>query len=423
MSQRSAAAASTGLFARKGTASPDGRSRPEETGGAPGLPKTGREGQAENRDLDSTSDRRTRSATEAAPGSLHTIDFRRPRAVIESSERPDETVGLRNGAETPALEEPQSKALTVIAARPRGPVFSHGALLALLAVVCFGAGLWYALSYEKTGDRQATLAMQIESPAAVSKQAGPNDGSDRLSAEQSDATAKPAPPSAKSGDAGIAESTEGRIPQPSFDLIRIEPNGEAVIAGRAAPDTELILLDNGQPIGKVTANWAGEWAFIPDAPLGPGDHEFGLVIVTPHGTVAVPALGRPDKGASLVPSATPAVREGLEAEPTAETAALADQPLSVALAALKGAPGGDRSYVIQLSSTTSRHGAEQEWLKLKRTFPGLLGDKELNVHQAVLERGGTRYRVRTGGFAEKASARALCSEFRARRQDCLVIER
>ncbi len=79
--------------------------------------------------------------------------------------------------------------------------------------------------------------------------------------------------------------------------------------------------------------------------------------------------------------------------------------------------------MIQLSSTTSRRGAEQEWRKLKRDFPGLLGDKELNVHQAVLKQGGTRYRVRTGSFAEKASARALCSEFRARRQDCLVIER
>jgi hypothetical protein len=291
-------------------------------------------------------------------------------------------------------------------------------LLSLLAVVGFGAGLWYALSYENTSDLQAIPAVQIESPAVGSRQAGPNDGSDRPPAEQNDAAAKPAPPSADSGDAGIAASTEGAAPQPGFDLIRIEPNGEAVIAGRAAPDTELILLDNGQPIGKVTADWAGEWAFIPDAPLGPGDHEFGLVIVTPHGTVAVPALGRPDKGASLVPP----VANGTP-EPTAETAALADQPLSAALAAFKGAPRGNRSYVVQLSSTTSRHGAEQEWLKLKRNFPGLLGDKDLNVHQAVLERGGTRYRVRTGSFAEKAPARALCSEFRAKRQDCLVIER
>ena len=420
MSQRSAAAASTGLFARKGTASPDGRSHPEDTGGAPDLPKAGCESRAEHQDRSKNSGGKTRSAAEAAPGSLHTIDFRRPRAVLEPSERPDETVGLRNGAGTPALEDPQSKALTIVAPQPRGSVFSHGALLSLLAIVCFGAGLWYALAYETTGDRQAISAVQVQDPVADSKQAGPNDGSDRPPAEQANAAAKPTPPSANSGDATTAAATEGAPPQPSFDLIRIEPNGEAVIAGRAAPDTELILLDNGEPIGKVTADWAGEWAFIPDVPLATGDHEFGLVIVTPHGTVAVPALGRPDKGASLVP---PAAKGAPSPEPTAGTAALADQTLSAALAAIKGAPGGDRSFVIQLSSTTSRHGAEQEWLKLKRTFPGLLGDKELNVHQAVLKQGGTRYRVRTGSFAEKASARALCSEFRAKRQDCLVIER
>jgi hypothetical protein len=422
MSQRSATAASAGLFARKGTAVPNGSPRPEETGGPPDLPATRRGKDAKDPGGDRKANGKSRSAAETAPGSLHTIDFRRPRVLSEPPESPGATVGLESDAGTPAADAAQGSGLATAAAQPRRPAFSHGALLAMLAVVCFGAGLWYALYYVGSGDRPASPAVQVQSPAVAAKQASPNDASDRLPAEQNDAAAKPAPLSANSGSTETAGPAQGAAPQPSFDLIRIEPNGETVIAGREAPDTELILLDNGQPIGKVTADWAGEWAFIPDAPLAPGNHEFGLVIVTPHGTVAVPAVGRPDKGASLVP---PGVNEQPETGKTAENAAPSDQPLSAAITAFKGKPKMERSYVVQLSSTTSRHGAEQEWLKLKRNFPGLLGDKELklNVHQAVLERGGTRYRVRTGSFAEKAPARALCSEFRAKRQDCLVIER
>jgi hypothetical protein len=312
------------------------------------------------------------------------------------------------------VEEQRSSAPVAAAAQPRSMATSRGVLLVLLAVLCFGLGLWYALSFERRGGQEATPAAQLEDSVSEPKPAEPRDPTSSPPAAQADATAEPSSSTAR----GATASADDPTPQPSFDLIRIEPNGEAVIAGRAAPDTELILLDNGEPIGKVTADWAGEWAFIPESPLAPGDHEFGLVIVTPHGTVRVPAVGRPDDGASLVP---PEVNG--EAEPAADTAAFEEEPVSEALAALKGASGGAPSYVIQLSSTTSRRGAEQEWLKLKRSFPGLLGDKDLKVHQAVLNPGGTRYRVRTGSFAEKASARALCSEFRARRQDCLVIER
>jgi hypothetical protein len=403
MSQRSAAAASPHLFARKGTARPGDGAGPEDIGDSPERHEAERHGDSAPQENGKTSGAKARCGPEAGPGSLHSIVFRRPRLAGELSEPPGETRALRNGARPPVAQAARSGA--------RATANSNAVLLILLAVVCFGVGLWYALFSEDSGARQAIPAAQLEDPV-----------SDPKPAAQDDARAEPtAPPTAPPTGGGEAASAESPTPQPSFDLIRIEPGGEAVIAGRAAPNTELILLDNGQPIGKVTADGAGEWAFVPEAPLAPGDHEFGLVIVTPHGTVAVPAVGRPDdEGASLAP---PEVNGEVEAKPNGESADLADAPLSGALAALKTPSSAARSYVIQLSSTTSRRGAEQEWRKLKRTFPGLLGDKELNVQQAVLDPGGTRYRVRTGRFAEKASARALCSEFRAKRQDCLVIER
>ena len=103
------------------------------------------------------------------------------------------------------------------------------------------------------------------------------------------ATAAPATaPSDKGAEAGRApEATP-----PSVDVVRVESDGAAVIAGRAAPGAELIVLHNGAPIGTVKVDAFGEWVFIPDAPLPAGAHEFGLVVKRVQGGVTLPAAAR-----------------------------------------------------------------------------------------------------------------------------------
>ncbi|HVZ01961.1 MAG TPA: LysM peptidoglycan-binding domain-containing protein [Dongiaceae bacterium] len=64
--------------------------------------------------------------------------------------------------------------------------------------------------------------------------------------------------------------------KPSFDVVRVNPNGDAVIAGRAAPGAKITLLDNGQPIGSATADDRGEWVLLPDSAVDPGQHKFSL---------------------------------------------------------------------------------------------------------------------------------------------------
>ena len=66
------------------------------------------------------------------------------------------------------------------------------------------------------------------------------------------------------------------IVQPSFDIVRVDPRGQAVIAGRAAPGDRVRVLGNGQPIGEVTADARGEWVLVPDAPLAPGNRQLVL---------------------------------------------------------------------------------------------------------------------------------------------------
>ena len=63
---------------------------------------------------------------------------------------------------------------------------------------------------------------------------------------------------------------------PGFDIVRINPSGEAVIAGRAAPLATITVFDAGRPIGQVTADRRGEWVLLPERPLAPGGRELSL---------------------------------------------------------------------------------------------------------------------------------------------------
>jgi nucleoid-associated protein YgaU len=89
-------------------------------------------------------------------------------------------------------------------------------------------------------------------------------------------------------------------PGPGFDVVRVEPTGDAIIAGRAAPGSDVELLANGGVIDKTKANEAGEFVIMPPALL-PGSHE--LTLRTKEGasrqavTVSVP---QPGKGEVLV---------------------------------------------------------------------------------------------------------------------------
>jgi hypothetical protein len=58
--------------------------------------------------------------------------------------------------------------------------------------------------------------------------------------------------------------------------VRVNPQGEAVIAGRAAPGAEVTVLDGDREIGRVTADSNGEWVLVPKEPLPPGSHQLTL---------------------------------------------------------------------------------------------------------------------------------------------------
>jgi hypothetical protein len=94
---------------------------------------------------------------------------------------------------------------------------------------------------------------------------------------------------------------------PSFDIVKVDPDGQAVIAGRAAPGDRVRVLDGGKPIGEITADQRGEWVLVPTAPIAPGDRQLALEASRPDGgapvrskdIVGLSVPGAGDKGTPL----------------------------------------------------------------------------------------------------------------------------
>jgi nucleoid-associated protein YgaU len=85
-------------------------------------------------------------------------------------------------------------------------------------------------------------------------------------------------------DAGPAPRPAEAAPAvPSFDVVRVAPDGTAVIAGRAAPGAEVVVRGDGQDIGRAQADAQGAWVLTPDKPLAPGTREITLATRGPDG--------------------------------------------------------------------------------------------------------------------------------------------
>lgn len=82
-----------------------------------------------------------------------------------------------------------------------------------------------------------------------------------------------APPAPESND-GI----------PTFDVARIEPSGETVVAGRAAPGATVELLRDGEVHDRAVADKSGQFVIVPPK-LPPGTYDLTLRSRTPDGTV------------------------------------------------------------------------------------------------------------------------------------------
>jgi hypothetical protein len=101
------------------------------------------------------------------------------------------------------------------------------------------------------------------------------------------ATEQSEPPKPQS-EAPAAETPPAKPTSvPSFDVVRIEPTGEGVIAGRAEPGWTVKVESGGAAIAETKADEEGAWSIILDKPLASGDHSLTLRAISPDGTRAL----------------------------------------------------------------------------------------------------------------------------------------
>ncbi|WP_267428651.1 LysM peptidoglycan-binding domain-containing protein [Methylobacterium sp. GC_Met_2] len=168
--------------------------------------------------------------------------------------------------------------LTKAAAAPSSAVRMTGGrgltagLVAVLLLLTGLAGLVYERRDALLDAGSATLSDAAKSLAALSPPAA---GSARAPASAADMPAGSVRTTGPGTPAGLPSAPMPASAVPDFDVVRVEPNGEAVIAGRAAPNAAVALLVDGKPVAQVRADAGGQFTILPP-PLPTGSSEIAL---------------------------------------------------------------------------------------------------------------------------------------------------
>ncbi|RUV77107.1 MAG: LysM peptidoglycan-binding domain-containing protein [Mesorhizobium sp.] len=135
-----------------------------------------------------------------------------------------------------------------------------------------------------------------------------------------DGSVSPAP--ATDAMAPAAPATADAI-APTFDIVRVEIKGSIVVAGNAAPNAKVDILNGSTVLGSTVAGADGAFAIVLDDPLKPGDYTIALRsmtgnVVTPSAQTAVVSIPQSPAGQVLAMIEEPGKPSELLTVPTPE---------------------------------------------------------------------------------------------------------
>ncbi|TCQ12455.1 LysM domain-containing protein [Rhizobium sp. PP-F2F-G36] len=174
-------------------------------------------------------------------------------------------------------------------------------------------------------------------------------------------TAQPAPsgeaaaPSSTATPAAPTEMADG-TDTPSFDVVRVEPDGSTVIAGRAEPNSKLEIVNGNAVVGTADVGGTGDFAAVFDKPLPPGDYQLTLRSTTPSGAVtasdevATVSIPKVDNGQLLAMVTKPGQASRILTAPSELAAPAATAPVAPSGAA---PAAGDQAALQTPAPTTS----------------------------------------------------------------------
>ncbi|PWJ92934.1 nucleoid-associated protein YgaU [Mesorhizobium loti] len=159
--------------------------------------------------------------------------------------------------------------------------------------------------------------------AALTPPAAPKPADPGTEARLPSAEVPAAPAAVPQATAPAAPAAAGPI-APSFDVVRVESNGSIVVAGNAAPNAKVEILNGSTVLGSTVAGPDGAFVIILDDPLKPGDYTIALRattgdVVTPSVQTAVVSVPKDAAGQVLAMVEEPGKPAELLTVPAPET--------------------------------------------------------------------------------------------------------
>lgn len=217
------------------------------------------------------------------------------------------------------------------------------------------------------GDTTTAAGKQARGTTEVTTTDG-TAGAEATPTQDATATQEKATQETAKADATPAVPGEGEV-TPSFDVLRVEPDGSTVIAGRGQPNSKLEIKNGDTVVATADIGPSGDFAAVFDQPLAAGDHQLTLSTKDDKGTsktseevatVSVPKDGagdllamvsRPGEASRLitVPTTETAgtAAEGATATPAGETA---DKPATETASADAGTAAGEQPAAGETAS-------------------------------------------------------------------------
>lgn len=146
-----------------------------------------------------------------------------------------------------------------------------------LVAIVVGLGLYWNATRSRVEVPQSNVAAPVSGDVPAQPQATPSETKAPEAAKPAPNDAKPqaaqSEEPAKQADAAPAEQPNKT---PVFDLLRVEPDGSVVIAGKALPNADVEVVAGANVVGKAKAGATGDFAVVLDEPLKAGDHQLVL---------------------------------------------------------------------------------------------------------------------------------------------------
>ncbi|MCE4222993.1 LysM peptidoglycan-binding domain-containing protein [Methylobacterium sp. C25] len=175
------------------------------------------------------------------------------------------------------------------------------------------------------------------------------------------------------GEASQAETRQGDDKTPKFDILRVEPSGDAVLAGRTTPKAAIELRRDNQTVARVIADESGQFA-IDSLSLPPGNSELTLRSTTPDGNIVegkasavvvidkdrkaqpLVAVSEPDKPTRVLSMPGPVAEASKEAAEASGSNATPPAIPSQEDAALPGAAASAQAAPVKIVSVDAQDG-------------------------------------------------------------------